>query len=564
MSMATILAWSIIFPADAFFWRKGNTPKPRTSKAQRLTDAEKAEADALAEYAWATHMSFSGDSDVDLVVNHFLNAVRADPDADFVLRELLLYLNQVRPLTQDAFIINELTPIAQKSPSSVGLNLLVANALLHEGRTGDAWTLLVKLDRLQDQLNPRILRESLVCLRQQRAYDRAHHFILTLGKRARPDDFEFQHVVAMHYHAAANSRRVASKRRQDFRKLATAHSVKAAELSDQITSYGDAMGLASSLLAGREVDKTIILMQALEGLELARIGSHQVLAECLDVVDRHAEALEIWQILAVRRPFNSMFRNRTAQNLRRVGRNREALNAFKIANRLDPRAETAFVIAQLHLLLGEPAAALVHAESAPPSHLGTYMLRSHCHRTLEQPSKAVLVLKDAASFADVNGLADFLTVQYYLTLARLEFLREGTPSEIVTALEGAIKLEPSNAEANNFLGYYLADRGEELERAAGHVERALKQEPDNAAFLDSLAWVYFQMGRFQEASANIERAIIAQGETADNVILDHAGDISMALGDVQRAIAHWERAIAMDHEEPEMLRQKVDNARKTQ
>jgi tetratricopeptide (TPR) repeat protein len=564
MSMAIVLAWSIILPADAFFWRKGKNPKPRTSKAQRLTDAEKAEADALAEYAWATQLSFSGNSAVDVVMDHYLHAVRADPDSDFVLREMLLYLNRVRPLTQDAFIIGNLSPIAQKSPKSIGLNLLVANALLHEGRTADAWNVLLKLDRLQSELSPRVLRETLVCLRQQRAHDRAHHHIHALGERARPGNFDFQHVVAMHYHASANSRRVASKRRKDYRKLATAHSLKAAELSDQITGYGDAMGLASALLAGREVDKTIALMQALGELGLARIGSQQVLAECLDVVDRHEEALHIWRMLAVKRPFNSMFHYRSGQNFRRSDRNREALKSFKIANRLDPRPETSFVVAQLHLLLKEPDAALLHAKSAPPSHLGTYMLRSHCHRLLDQPEKAVSVLKDAAVYADENDRADFLTVQYYLTLARLEFVREGAPAVIVKALEGALSLEPTNAEANNFLGYYLADRGEELERAAGHVERALKQEPDNAAFLDSLAWVYFQMGRFREASNSIERAIAAQGESADNVILDHAGDISMALGDVDRAIAHWERAIEMDHEEPDTLRKKVNDARKIQ
>jgi tetratricopeptide (TPR) repeat protein len=564
MSTAIIIAWSVIFPADAFFWRKGKTPKPRTSKAQRLTDAEETGADALAEYAWAVQLSLGRDSDVDLAVSHFLNAVRADPDADFVLRELLLYLNRVRPLTQDAFIIRELSPIAQKSPSSVGLNLLVANALLHEGRTGNAWIVLVKVDRLQDILNPRVLREMLVCLRQQRAYDRAQHFIETLGDRARADNLDFQQVVAMHYHAAANSRRVASKRREDFRKLATAHCLKAAALSDQITSYGDTMGLASALLAGRQVDKTIELLQALEEQGLEQIGSQQVLAECLDIVDRHDEALSIWQILAVKRPFNSMFHYRSGQNLRKIDRHREAIKAFKIANRLDPRPETAFVIAQLHLLLNEPDAALLHAKSAPPSHLGTYMLRSHCHRLLDQPAQAVQALKDAANFASKNSRADFLTVQYYLTLARLEFVREGTPAAIVKALEDALKLEPKNAEANNFLGYYLADRGEELERAANHIERALKQEPDNAAFLDSLAWVYFQMGRFQEANTNIERAIVAQGERPDNVILDHAGDISMALGEIDRAIAHWEHAIDMDHGEPDTVRKKVDDARKSE
>jgi tetratricopeptide (TPR) repeat protein len=563
-SMAILVALCITCPADAFFWRKGKSPNPRSSKAQRLTDAEQTQADALAEYAWAMQFALNGEIDTDRVVRHFLNAVRADPDSEFVLREMLLYVNRVRPLTQDAFIIAELSPIANRSPRSVGLNLLLANAMLHEGRTAQAWDVLLRLDRLQDSLNPRVLREMLVCLRQQRAYDRADHHIRSLGERARLDDFDFQNVVAMHYHAAANSRRVTTQRRQEFRLLATKHARQAEALSEQISSYGEAMGLASALLAGREVEKTVQLMQQLQQLGMARVGSNQVLAECLDVLDRHEEGLAVWQALAAERPFNAMFRYRSAQCLRQLDRHREALKAFKIANRLEPRPETSFVIAQLHLLLREPEAALLHAQAAPSSHLGTYMLRAHCHRLLDQTAEAVSSLRDAAVYADQNGLGDFLTVQYYLTLARLEFLQAGTPDSTVKALEGALRLEPANAEANNFLGYYLADRGEDLDRAASLIERALKQEPDNAAFLDSLAWVYFQLGRLQEARANIERAIAVQGDSADNVILDHAGDISMALGDIESAIERWERAIQMDHEQPDLLRKKVNDARQTQ
>ena len=61
---------------------------------------------------------------------------------------------------------------------------------------------------------------------------------------------------------------------------------------------------------------------------------------------------------------------------------------------------------------------------------------------------------------------------------------------------------------------------------------------------DSLAWVFYRLGRFQEAQREIVRAIGLLGDKIDATILDHAGDIYAALGDMTNARDYWRRALS--------------------
>jgi Flp pilus assembly protein TadD len=94
--------------------------------------------------------------------------------------------------------------------------------------------------------------------------------------------------------------------------------------------------------------------------------------------------------------------------------------------------------------------------------------------------------------------------------------------------------------ALNQLGYSLAERNLELETALGYLERAHRLRPEDGGILDSLAWVYFRLGRFAEAEPLARRAIELAGEGA--VLVDHLGDILWALGKKEEAIESWRRA----------------------
>jgi tetratricopeptide (TPR) repeat protein len=135
----------------------------------------------------------------------------------------------------------------------------------------------------------------------------------------------------------------------------------------------------------------------------------------------------------------------------------------------------------------------------------------------------------------------------------------GRHRETAETLEALLALEPDDAQVLNFYGYLLAEQGWELERAETMIVRALEQEPDNAFYLDSLGWVYYQQGRHEEA---LDKLIDASNRLGDDpVVLEHIGDTLVALGRYDRALTIYERALAAGGE-PADLQPRLDEVRR--
>ncbi len=112
----------------------------------------------------------------------------------------------------------------------------------------------------------------------------------------------------------------------------------------------------------------------------------------------------------------------------------------------------------------------------------------------------------------------------------------------------SLKLIPDFAEVLNYLGYMWAERGENLSEAKTMIEQALKQEPENAAFLDSMAWVLFKLNQPKEALEFQLKALKFQKEP-DATLHDHLGDIYAALKQTEQARAQWEHALTLEPSE---------------
>jgi tetratricopeptide (TPR) repeat protein len=116
-------------------------------------------------------------------------------------------------------------------------------------------------------------------------------------------------------------------------------------------------------------------------------------------------------------------------------------------------------------------------------------------------------------------------------------------------------MRPNDSAAQNYLGYMWADRGENLEKAHVLLEKAVGREPRNGAYLDSLGWLYFRLGKLEAAQVNLLEA--HRREPDDPTIEEHLGDLSERQGHVTRAVAHWERALSLKPEEPDKVRKKL-------
>jgi tetratricopeptide (TPR) repeat protein len=136
--------------------------------------------------------------------------------------------------------------------------------------------------------------------------------------------------------------------------------------------------------------------------------------------------------------------------------------------------------------------------------------------------------------------------------------RGGNPAEAEKVFLQLLALRPNDAATLNYLGYMWADQGVQLERAKEMLEKAVAREPRNAAYLDSLGWAYFRLGRMPEAEKNLREAY--RREPSDPTIEEHIGDLEAREGNVEGAIRHWEKALDLKHEEPDRVRDKLRRA----
>ena len=215
---------------------------------------------------------------------------------------------------------------------------------------------------------------------------------------------------------------------------------------------------------------------------------------------------------------------------------------------------------------GEPtAAALLEAE---------WMLRTdHLQRAVPKLEEAVQAsgaparVRAAALYHEAGRVADgervlreWVASEPESTDARFQlgaYLYQAERFDDSTEqMREIFRRDPKHAPALNFLGYGFAERGTNLDEALALVQRALAVDPWNGAYLDSLGWVYYRMGRYGEARQPLEQA--ARTFPHDPTVLDHLGDLYRSLGERELAVAAWTRAIDAGAANAPALRAKIE------
>lgn len=139
-----------------------------------------------------------------------------------------------------------------------------------------------------------------------------------------------------------------------------------------------------------------------------------------------------------------------------------------------------------------------------------------------------------ASATEKNQWQQVLTSVYFSS---------GKSTAAVRLLEDILAADPREGWANNSLGYALADSGKDLIRAEQLIRTALATDPGNASYLDSLAWVLYRQGRYEQALRFARMAYRGMAQ-ADPVVLDHLGDIYWKLQNVEEARSFWTQSVA--------------------
>jgi tetratricopeptide (TPR) repeat protein len=225
----------------------------------------------------------------------------------------------------------------------------------------------------------------------------------------------------------------------------------------------------------------------------------------------------------------------------------DAERHYEKALLLNPDLEPAYYdLAGVKLGLNKPDEAWTVLEQARSRFRPGFLLEFYCGltRAAQRDYAAALEHFEAAELiarvSEPARLNDF----FYFQLGAA-FERAGRFADAETALRRCLELNPDHDEALNYLGYMWAERGVNLEEAHAFIVKALEREPNNPAYLDSLAWVLFKQGKPREALEPQLRAVQLTPKP-DATLWDHLGDIYAALGRVAEAREAWRKSLEVE------------------
>lgn len=122
----------------------------------------------------------------------------------------------------------------------------------------------------------------------------------------------------------------------------------------------------------------------------------------------------------------------------------------------------------------------------------------------------------------------------------------GNSEEADRVYELALRYDPENHNAMNNYAYNLSVRGEKLDRAQELALKAMEIEPENAAYLDTMGWIFYKLGDYEKAKRFIKASIDLDTNAASAEVLEHLGDVYEKLGNISEAKKNWKQALEKD------------------
>lgn len=228
----------------------------------------------------------------------------------------------------------------------------------------------------------------------------------------------------------------------------------------------------------------------------------------------------------------------------------EAADCFGKAILLKPDLEEAYYdLAQVQLSMDKDSESLATLERARQKFAPNFVLEYFTGMAFSR-QKAYAEALEHFTAAEVIAQATnpkLLNENFYFQLGAANE-RKSDYAQAEKYFEKCLQLEPNFAEAMNYLGYMWAEHGQNLDRAHELIQKAVKAEPKNAAYLDSLAWVLFKLKQPQDALPYALQAV-AFSETPDATVYDHVGDIYAALNQLDNARAAWRKSLSLEASE---------------
>lgn len=165
---------------------------------------------------------------------------------------------------------------------------------------------------------------------------------------------------------------------------------------------------------------------------------------------------------------------------------------------------------------------------------------------LEKPQEAIPLFEEALKYAKTDSLRSVIygaIGDNYHTL--------GDDRKCFKAYDKGMKLDTTNVSIYNNYSYFLSLRNERLDMALEWAQKAVRLDPNNPTFLDTYAWVLYQLGRYEEARIPMRQAISLDSDNNKELYV-HYGDILYKLGDRFMASYYWKKALENGYDAQEI------------
>ncbi|MCP4122780.1 MAG: tetratricopeptide repeat protein [Bacteroidetes bacterium] len=257
------------------------------------------------------------------------------------------------------------------------------------------------------------------------------------------------------------------------------------------------------------------------------------------------EVLEMAELIKSTHPEDAKAQTAYADVLLNIGKQKEAIEAYKLATEYDESPMTVW-IQLFDLLIQEEAYGEVikygniAAERHPDDVVPWFYLGASCLQVKDY-NCAVNNFSNGLKLETVNPE---LMARMWSSLGdAYNELQDHESSD--SCYDEALVISPNDAFTLNNYAYYLSLREDQLKKAEKMSKRANLLVDDNSAFLDTYAWIMYKIGDYKVAKEWMEKAIaVMETQGPDRpVLLEHYGDILFKLGDMEAALDNWHKAL---------------------
>ena len=231
----------------------------------------------------------------------------------------------------------------------------------------------------------------------------------------------------------------------------------------------------------------------------------------------------------------------------------KAASEFKAALALDPKYEEAWKeLCYMYIIAKDKEKAnraVDEYTAAFPNSAPGWRFRGYVLNMREKYDEAVAALKKATEIDPGDYFSWFEIGSILEKRKRVD--------EAAAAFRQVLRINPGDAQAANYLGYMWAEAGMRLDSAKTLIEVALAKDPNNGAYLDSYAWVFYQMGDYEKALHYMNKALEQESVHDDPVPYEHIGDIYFKMNNYKSAEDAYKRSLELKTADSKRIKERL-------